>query len=114
MGTSRNRNAGHSFELEVIKDLKEWYPDAVSSRSESRNLDNQKVDICYTGDIHIQCKNTTIKPDYHKIINQMPSDKKRVIVHKLTKKVSKNFVKQGQYVIMKYEDFLDILKQLNK
>lgn len=113
MAKNRNRTAGHNYELEVIKSLKHLYPDAVSSRSESKNLDNKQVDICYTGTYHIQCKNMTTKPDYHVILNEMPKDKVPIIFHKKTKKKEggTNFISQGEYVIMKAEDFIRLLEK---
>ena len=112
MAKNRNRDAGHAWEREVINDLKSLYPDAVSSRAESRNLDNKQVDICYTGDYHIQCKNSITKPDYHKILKEMPNDKIQIILHKYTQKADKNFITKGKYAIMHYSDFKILIESL--
>jgi len=95
----------------VIQKIKHLFPEAVSSRSESKNLDNKKVDICNTGDFYIQCKNTSSKVDYHKVISEMPKDKICLIAHKYTKKSNKNFVKQGEYIILKFEDFISLISK---
>lgn len=108
----RNRRAGNNYELEVIKKIKHLYPNCCTSRSESKNLDKNKVDICNTGDFNIQCKNSIKKPDYHVILNEMPKDKIPIIFHKQTKKREKNFVTQGEYVIIKAEDFINLLNTI--
>ena len=65
---NRNRTAGHKWELEVIKDIKEiGYTEAVSSRYSSRETDDAGIDICNTDNLAIQCKNTSKNIDYHKI-----------------------------------------------
>lgn len=65
------RRKGNSWELEVINALKEiGYPGCVSSRSESKRMDDAKVDIIdLEGKLpcHIQAKNTQNVPNYHKI-----------------------------------------------
>ena len=111
---NKNRDRGNAYELQCIKKLKHLYPNAVSSRSESKNLDNQQVDIVYTGEFYFQCKNMTTKPDYHIILNEMPQGKVPIILHKKTKKSEKNFISQGEYAILRAEDFIKLLEQLNK
>lgn len=109
--SNKNRDRGNSYELSVIKRIRHIYPDAVSSRSESKNLDNKQVDICYTGNFHIQCKLMATKPDY-KILDEMPQDKIPVIFHKYTRKGKVNFITQGEYAILKLDDFINILEKL--
>lgn len=108
--SNRNRTAGHDWEREVIKDLKEMgYTDAVSSRQESRETDNAGIDICNTGDIAIQCKNTARNIDYHKINKSMNTDKHKVIIHKRTEKAGNKFMTKGRYVIFEYEFAMQLL-----
>ena len=53
--SNRNRTAGHDWEREVIKDLKDiGYSEAVSSRQASRETDNAGIDICKTDNLAIQ------------------------------------------------------------
>lgn len=40
-----NRNRGNSYECVICKELRELGFDVVTSRSESKNLDNAKVDV---------------------------------------------------------------------
>ena len=109
---NKNRDRGNAYELTVIKKIKHLYPDAVSSRSESKNLDNKQVDICYTGQFHIQCKLMATKPDY-KILSEMPQDKIPVIFHRYARKSKKNFISEGEFAILRVEDFIKLLEQLN-
>ena len=80
---NRNRTAGHDWEREVINDLKDiGYSEAVSSRYASRETDDAGIDICNTENLAIQCKNTTINVDYHKINQSMNTDKNKIIYYK--------------------------------
>lgn len=108
--SNRNRTAGHNWEREVINDLKKiGYPDAVSSRSESKRTDDAGIDIMFTGPFNMQCKNESKRPDYHKLITEMP-DGINLVLHKYTKKTEKGkFVTQGKYVTLEYKDFLALL-----
>lgn len=116
---NRNRTAGHNYERIIIKDLKILgYTSVVTSRAESRNMDNAGVDIFDTKNgekelpFHVQCKNTTQKVDYPKLLNSelLPKDKPTFIFHKKTKKVNTRFMPEGEYVIMKKEDFYKLIK----
>lgn len=111
----RNRTAGHNFERKIIKELKQLgFKDAVSSRSESRNMDDKKVDICNTPGWYFQCKTSINNPQYDKILHEMPDDgNTNVILHQKTKKANKKFMPQGDYVVMKKEDFYKLLQKVN-
>jgi len=104
-----NRTAGHNYERLCVKRLRDnGYSDAVTSRSESRNMDNKGVDIFGSSlPIHIQCKNSLKEIKYHTLLNEerLPTDKPLVIFHKKTRKSNTKFVTEGEYVIMKYETF---------
>jgi hypothetical protein len=114
----RNRQAGHAYERQIIKELKKLgFPEAVSARSESRNLDDQGVDICNTPGFHFQCKNSKTNPNYVELLQTMPDNlygRKDlphipVIVHKKTKKSEKNFTPVGEFVMLKKSDFYRML-----
>jgi hypothetical protein len=114
--SNRNRTAGHNWEREVIKDLKKLgYKTAVSSRYESKRADDAGIDIVGTGPFNFQCKNETKRPDYHKLITEMP-DGINVVLHKYTKKSDGGkFNCQGKYAMMDYETFMTLLDAyLNK
>ncbi len=106
---SRNRTAGHNWERECIKDLKVVFPSAISSRMESKRADDAGKDICNTGDFDFQCKNTAKKLDYDEVLDDIETDGIKVILHKLTEKKGNRFIVKDKYAIMKYEDFIDLL-----
>ena len=111
---SRNRTAGHGWELNCIKQIKDIYPDAVSSRSESRRRDDQKVDLCYTGDFNIQCKNVATRCNYVEILESMPKEEGRinVIFEKKTRKSANGrFMEEGRYVHLNMNDFIKLIRR---
>ena len=113
-----NRQAGNNYERKIVLELKELNFDVVTSRAESKTMDNKKVDIFSPLGVdnvltfYIQCKNSKNKPDYHKIITEMPKDRTPVIFHKQTHKVNTTFVTDGEYVIMKKEAFYKLIKEI--
>nr|DAF63762.1 MAG TPA: HJC-DNA COMPLEX, HYDROLASE DNA COMPLEX [Podoviridae sp. ctz6O13] len=83
------RRKGNSWELEIINNLKKvGYAGCVSARSESKRIDDAKVDIVdIEGKLpcHIQAKATRNMPNYHKIAGECTmKDKPFVIACKLT------------------------------
>lgn len=112
---NRNKTAGSNLEREVVKLLKEHniYPKAVTTRAESRNLDNQGVDICNTPGTTWQCKCEVKTVNYHKLISDLKLKKfeNPVIVHKKTEKSLKGrFVPKGTYAIVDLDFFIELLK----
>lgn len=67
----KSKSKGHGYELKIIKELGELgYNGLVSSRSESRNLDDSKIDIADLNnslDFYVQCKATANTPSIIKI-----------------------------------------------
>ena len=118
MAANRNRTAGHNFEREIVKELKGLgYDEVVTSRAESRNMDNAGVDIFGKGfPYYIQCKNSKTWQDIHGLITseKLPTDKPTLVFQKKTKKVGERFLKEGDYVSMKKEDFYEMLAKLKK
>lgn len=96
------RAKGNTYELQIIKRLKNLGYEAVSSRSINKMLDNQGVDIVDNTKFYIQCKaQERLKPSPHDILARMPTDKIPVLYHK------KN--NQGTIVSLKLEDFERLL-----
>ena len=108
-----NSTAGHKYERDSVNRLKDLgYEDVVTSRAESRNMDNRGVDIFGPSlPFHIQCKNSVRDLKYHDLFDndRLPTDKPLVIFHKRTKKAKTRFVEVGEYVIMKYETFKELI-----
>lgn len=99
------RQKGHSFELQIRDFFRELgYQDCVSSRSESKNLDDKGVDLCYTGDYHVQCKATEQLGSVHKVLSGMPNEKINLVFHKRNR--------QGVVVSMTIEGFKKIFEKL--
>jgi hypothetical protein len=108
--SNRNRTAGHNWERECQKVLLPLFPKTLTSRNESRTLDNLKVDLTHTDPFYFQCKTTATKLDYHTLLNEMPQDNHvNVLLHRLTKKVNTRFIKQDDYAILKMSDFIDLI-----
>lgn len=115
---ANNKKRGNNYELECIKELQPYYKKKLhSTRAQSRNLDNQKVDITdqdLTLNINYQIKTTSTTPNYLSILDTMPDDDKpNIIINRRTKKASTNFVKQGDLVVMDFNDFLKFLQKYN-
>ena len=101
------RNKGHAYERKIVNELKEYllFPNAVSSRSESKNLDDKGVDIAYTDPFYIQCKAVEKLGNIHKVLSNMPNESKyNVVFHKRNK--------QGETVTMWKDDFYELLGML--
>ncbi len=115
MGSSRNRTAGHNYERDCVKILREFFPNVVTSRAESRNRDDQKVDLCYTDFLNVQCKTLVQRVNYIEVLNEMPEEEGQmnVIFDKKTKRTQKGrFVTEGHYVHMHMEDFLELIRKI--
>jgi len=113
---NRNRTAGHKFERDVVNYLKDiGFQDAVTSRMESKAMDDAGVDLCNTPGFHIQCKCTSPNPNYHELLKKMPDDEIRAIFHRKTVKSSGGkFMVKGEYVTVHLEDFLKMMKRYQR
>jgi len=115
MSGSRNRTAGHNWERVCCKKLIGIYPDVVTSRAESRTRDDQKVDLCKTGVLNVQCKTRSQKEDYVKVLGEMPDEEGQinVIFDKQTRKKGTRFLPAGEFVHMHLDDFIDLIRKAN-
>jgi hypothetical protein len=106
-----NRRRGIKWELACIHAIRHLFPEAVSSRAESRNRDAQKVDICYTGDFNIQCKLANRLIKYDQILAEMPEEGKiNVIFNKFTRKSGNKFLPLGTYAMLTMDDFIKMME----
>ena len=82
----RSKSKGSKLELDVIHKLNEIGYNTVSSRSNSKLLDNAKIDVCdLDGNLpcYIQCKATQVTPSYFKIEEECPlKDRNFVVIWK--------------------------------
>lgn len=90
----RSKQKGSKLELDVIHKLNEIGYNTVSSRSNSKRLDDAKVDIDDLDNnlpIYIQCKATQSTPSYFKISEECPlKDKPYTIIWKKQNKDGTN------------------------
>ena len=125
MGGKRNRTVGHNYERTIAKRFREelGWKHVVTSRSESKTRDDQKVDLMnhdeYTNGrmpYDVQCKNTTVNVNYHKLMTEMPEIEETmpVILHNKTNKseTSSQFMKVGEYAIMKADHWFSLVVEL--
>ncbi len=119
MGT-RNRRTGNAWELTCKRKLEPIFPFLVSARSESRNRDNQKVDLMNADEYkngrcpyNIQCKSLCSTSNYRRIMEVMPTDiGVNVILHNQTKKKGSRFITVGNYAILDSQEFWKIKNKI--
>ena len=108
---SQNKRKGNAYELKIIHELTDLgFEGLRSSRSESRNLDNAKIDIADTLgvlDFYGQCKRTKNTPNIETISESCPYKDKPMIIFwsKESDKQSNN-----EYVLMPKSYFYKLLK----
>lgn len=119
----RNRAAGHSWELAVVKKLKSiGFPHVATSRAVSKLRDAQKVDICNTDEslygrlkYNIQAKTYASSIGYAKLLASMPIGKEvNVIFLKQTALDKKRFMETGTFAILHLNDFYDLIEALQQ
>lgn len=122
----RNRVQGQKFERDIAKYFRDiGYPHVVTTRSESRSRDNQKVDLINKDEykngrfeFNVQLKNTTIRPAYPALLAEMPQidGVKNIVIHKQTERndESGRFLPIGKYTILYLDDFMEMVKRLKE
>jgi hypothetical protein len=119
--SSRNRSAGHGWELEMARFFRELgFPHVVTTRSESRSRDASKVDLMNKEErtngqfvFNVQAKNMVGHVKYAKLLDEMPKEDGiiNVVAHKQTQKnESGRFMGRGKYIIMNMDDFKSIVE----
>lgn len=107
--SNRNKTAGTRFELEIIHEIQGLGYDAVSSRQESRSADARGIDIISeTFPFSPQCKSMVNQPNFHRLLTETDAD---LVFFRKQEKRGKRFYQQGDYVVMKKDDFYKLLKQ---
>ena len=111
------RNKGHRYETKIAQELRNLgFTDVVTSRSESKSMDDKKVDLvdrsgklpCYK-----QLKNTVNTPQYHAIKKECPlKDKPFIVIWNKQVKKEKVFGSAGEVVIMDKDFFYELLSKL--
>ena len=91
-----------------MNELKEFFPDVVTSRSESKRTDDKGVDFCYSGKLCIQAKAYERGQPYHDMLKQMAIDNDGlpIILHKRNHK--------GTVAVMPKDVFYMLLRSYNE
>lgn len=113
----RNKKRGNAYEVLISNELKELGFPNKTARSESKSLDDQKVDLVdMIGNMpfYSQIKNTIKTPDYFGIAKECPfKDKPFVIFWKKTKPTESTFRSEGEIVMIPKAFFYDLIKHYN-
>lgn len=109
------RKKGNNFEVKVCNDLKALSFNAVTSRSNNKNLDDLGVDIMTTVPfpLNVQCKNLTKEAETVdlKPLLRIKTFHNPVLISKLSHKGRKSY---GTFVTMSYETFIALCGNLIK
>ena len=100
------RTKGHAFERDMCELLRRYGYHAVTSRSESKALDDMKVDIVDNTKFYFQCKAVErMAQPYHDLLKEIKTGKIPVILHKRNNK--------GVVAVLRLEDFANLLLYKN-
>lgn len=112
---SRNKKKGSKYELDIIHQLTDLgFKGLKSSRSESKNLDNAKIDIAETEDrlsCYIQCKATANTPNIEGITEECPLKDRPLVIFWKKQKVNE---KQPEFVMLPKEYFYKLLSNYHE
>jgi len=81
----KSKKKGNAYEVKIMGEVREFFPDVKTSRSESKILDDKKIDLAFTDPFTIQCKATKTSPPYALILRDMKKaypDKTPLLFHK--------------------------------
>jgi len=108
MPSNPNRNRGHNFERDIVRELKELGYDAVSSRYESRRLDDAGVDIVTDAPYMIQCKCSINQPNIDTLLTETEAD---TLFYRRVEKKGTRFYAKNDYVCIPKARFYELIKQ---
>jgi len=101
------RRKGHNFERKITRELKEYFPAAVTSRNGARGSDQAGIDVINTGLFNTQCKRRENLNIFNVLNKEMPKDHNINVV--FWKKD-----RQADIICMEKTDFYDLLQMLKK
>ncbi len=112
---SYSRTKGHNYEQKIVRELKELgFKNVVTSRSESKAMDDNKVDIIDKDNLlpcKLQLKSTQSIPSYFKIRSESTVNPEEfVIIWSKQEKREVNIVSVGEAVIMDKNLFYKLIK----
>ena len=75
-----NRDAGHTFEREVVRRMKlVGFKDACTSRAESKRTDDAGIDLCFTQPLAIQVKRLAVQPNFRALLSKIAETAKGLV-----------------------------------
>ncbi len=119
MSGKRNRNAGNSYERKIKNELNKLFngSDYRTTREVSRFKDAKGIDLIDIngkGWFSVQCKNTVNFPKLDGINFVTDEGYPNILFWKRTKNVNGRFMPRGEYVVMKKEDFYELLEKCRR
>lgn len=111
--TRNSKARGSSYERKIVNELKELGFDVCTSRAESKNMDDNKIDILDRNNQlpYIQLKLTQATPNYFKIESECPlKDKPFVIIWSKTIPTEKTFRSVGEIAMIPKSFFYELIK----
>ena len=122
MSSSRNREAGHKWERDCAKKIRDiGHENVRTSRECSRLRDSKKVDLCNADEdkfgrlpYNIQCKSLNSIAPYSKLLEELKEHNGdslvNVVFHRMTKKTPNGVFRVcGEYAILNLTDFLNLI-----
>lgn len=115
---AKNRNRGHSYETRLVRELKEITRNEhlCTSRAESKNLDDMKIDVADPDNIltfYVQAKCTQAVPQIKKLNEEVgKKDKPLVIFWNAQEAREKKQVSVGEYCILPKSYFYELISNL--
>lgn len=117
---SYSKSKGNNYELKIAHELNELgYTGVVTSRSQSKRMDDMKVDLVDTENklpFYCQLKCTTNTPNYFKIRNACPLEDKPFVImwnRQEVKEGQVNMSSAGELVMIDKNFFYELLKSYN-
>ena len=109
----RNRQRGNEYERRIAKELNDIGFQVVTSRSESKRADDNKVDLIDLSNklpVQLQLKRVTSTPQYFKIREEstVPNRNFALLWNK-QKNVNGRFMSEGEVVILDKEMFYQLI-----
>ena len=109
----KSKSKGGALEYQIVKELKDLgFTGCVTSKGESKRMDNNKIDIIDTENrlpVNIQCKHYSNTPNYFKISNEC-TDKSKPFCIVWKKSAGEEGVSPGTVIIIPKQFFYDLLK----
>lgn len=108
-----NKRRGSDYERQIAKELREFGYDMVTSRSESKAMDDMKIDLIdksNTFPAYCQIKRTIKYPNFIEIEKSCPlKDKEMILFWNVQRATDSTFRSDGELVIMNKKFFYELL-----